>query len=118
MNNTAVTQAKSAISALKQRLVQIEDDGRTFNAYDHVLVCHGCGEFHAVRSSFLSTPMSIRFDFADGSMLTIGGHGCPACMKNPAKPIRDAWENGVRPSTFNRAADAVGAIREPEPEAA
>ena len=114
---TAVlTQAGAALKQLQDQLVKVADSGRVpFNSYDHIMVCHGCGVFHAVRSCFISTPVGLAFSFEDGSNLTIGGSGCPECMKTTPSPIRDAWENGIKRATHDRAADSIGAKRWPEP---
>lgn len=108
----AETRATQAKTELGSKLVTVKDNGM-FNSYDHVMVCHGCGAFHAVRSSFISTPMSIGFKFEDGSQLSVPASHCGKC---PSEGIRDAWENGMKRLNFNAAAEAIGAQHAPEPE--
>lgn len=99
------TLAGSALDTLKRRLVTVEDNG-CFNSYDHVMFCHGCGAFHAVRSAFISSPLVMGFKFSDGSSVGLACHKCPTC---PGQEIRDAWEQGIRRSVINKAAQEIGA---------
>ena len=105
------TRATIALKALKAEHVKVEDNGM-FNSYDHIMVCHGCGAIHAVRSAFISSPLAMSFNFADGSMLTLACNGCPSCMaiKGDENPIRLAWNKGITYATSKRAAESVGAI--------
>jgi len=109
---TSETQAIKAIEVLKAQLVSVKDNGM-FNSYDHVMICHGCGKFHAVRSSFISSSLSIGFRFADESQLYVPAYSCGGCSR---EVIRDAWKNGTKRLAYNAAASVLGAVLQPEPK--
>jgi hypothetical protein len=116
---TERTQASIAVEKLNSLRTVAEPPRWDYHSTrEYIMVCHGCGQFHLVRSIFLSTPLSLAFNFADGSRLDVGCSGCPACMAelDPGNPIRMAWEWGIRRSTHNRAADFLGAKHWPEPQ--
>lgn len=109
----ASTLAEQASAKLESSYVQVADNG-FWNSYDHVLICHGCGHFHVVRSQFIGSSLSIGFSFLDGSSLSIPAYKCSNC---PGEAIRDAWQNGMHRSAYNRAAFEIGfgAKLSPEP---
>lgn len=85
-----------------------------FGPKDYILVCHGCGKFHVVRSEFLSVPMSYRFDIPgdSGRFWTIPAHGCPECASEPSVigpdnryvgRLRDGYLFGMSPESRERA---------------
>jgi hypothetical protein len=106
---TTTTQAHEAQKALHAELVKIPQS--YCNSYDHVLVCHGCGTFHAVNTHFLSSPVFIGFDFADGSRLCVPAHACNDCMGKDV--IRRAYNEGMSRGHYDRAAKHLGAKLRP-----
>lgn len=75
----------------------------------YILVCHGCGKFHEMKSEFISVPMSARFDIPESNKSwCIPCLGCPDCMATPRDsngdgPIARAWKNGMTPEAWARA---------------
>ena len=100
------TLASIAIDNLRAELISVPDNGM-FNSYDHVVLCRGCGTFHAVRSAFLGASLSIGFAFADGSQAVFPAHSCGKC---PGEEIYQAWANGMRRSKLAHAAAQIGAL--------
>ena len=111
LDNTQ-TQATTAIARLKSELVHVDDNG-CWNSYDHVLICHGCGEFHTVRSQFIGSSLGIGFRFTDRSQLCIPAYKCGKCSGDT---IRNAWEKGMSRTAYNSAAAKIGAELRPEPQ--
>lgn len=61
----------------------------------YTVVCHGCGAIRQEVSSFLSSSLSIGAKLDDGRMLCVPAWGCRACVTDPAKPIRHAFDHGM-----------------------
>lgn len=100
-----MTKAQEVCSALESLFDAARQQfGSGFEERNYLTVCHGCGQFHAVRASFLSLPMSLGFAFADGSTLSVPCHKCSDC---PNEAIKAAWENGVSPATRQRADEYI-----------
>lgn len=116
MNQTAaVTMAGTASERLGVELIEIPEDRYQMHAslHDYVMLCHGCGKFHAVRAYFISTPLAIQFKFEDGSLLNCPASGCKTCMVDPTRPIRKAFFDGMTREAYNAAAQHLGAKGRP-----
>lgn len=75
-----------------------------FTRKTYVVVCHGCGRFHEYVSEFISAPMSIGFEpDAQGRRWIVPNLGCPECLADPTKPIREAFYHGMSSEARARA---------------
>lgn len=103
--------ARQAMENLKRQFFTAADiqadrlSGFGWNEKPYLMVCHGCGTYHVVRSAFISSPLAIGFSFADKSSLSIPCYKCPTC---PSSAIREAWEKGTKPEVYKRAAQTLG----------
>lgn len=82
-----------------------------FSEKDYIMVCHGCGKFHIVRSMFISTPCAIQFK-VEGSCYIVPNYACPECNHEPSVigpdnryvgRIRDAFLFGMSAESRERA---------------
>jgi hypothetical protein len=82
-----------------------------FSARIYTCVCHGCGSFHEIESSFLSSSLLIGFDVEGGSW-AVPAHACVECRNEPSVigpdnryvgRIRDAFLYGMTPDAYARA---------------
>lgn len=76
-----------------------------FPKRDYIVVCHGCGKFHIIKTEFLSSSISFAFKTPEGTTWTVQGCGCKECMMENKKDgrIRDAFRNGMKPEVRERA---------------
>ncbi len=81
-----------------------------FAPQDHIVVCHGCGAFHVLRTSFLSSPMAIGFEstMVDGRSWAVPCRACPTChaIKTATRdehPIARAFDHGMAAESRARA---------------
>ena len=104
---TNQTHAHVAMENLKRQF--FTDKDRAAFEWQHIkpylMVCHGCGTFHVQRSAFISSPLSMAFRFADGSILSVPCHNCGHC---PGAVIREAWANGSKPEVWAAAQSKLG----------
>lgn len=76
-----------------------------FTPRDHVVVCHGCGSFHIIRTAFLGSALSLSFNQQDGDtrrVWVVPAHACPTCHaiktdKREDHPIARAFNHGMTP---------------------
>lgn len=79
-----------------------------FSERSYICVCHGCGTFHVVRSSFLSCPLSIGFKGSrEGVTWCVPALGCNDCKAEKAEGhtgrIAMAFDKGMAPASYARA---------------
>lgn len=85
-----------------------------FPEKDYICCCHGCGAFHVVRASFLSSPQAASFSSSTpGRTWCVPLRGCPECLAEGQRaPIVDgrhmgrigrAYTHGMTPDARERA---------------
>jgi hypothetical protein len=95
------------VSKRLDALFDIPERQSNLSTKKYLMLCHGCGTLHVELAYFISTPLSFGWNFEDGSSLSIGCHGCPACMKDTARPIYNAYRNGMTVEALEKAMSYV-----------
>lgn len=68
-----------------------------FTERDYICVCHGCGQFHVVRSMFMSVSMMQGFASSTDSKRTwaVPCYACPDCRQTAnGHRIKAAFDHG------------------------
>ena len=83
-----------------------------FGVKDYVCCCHGCGAVHIVKSSFMSSPLSIGVYAPNGQQWSLPAHSCTECASPALRerfkdnmdehPVRKAYLNGLTPESRDR----------------
>jgi hypothetical protein len=100
--------AADVSAELHAKYCEIPDRG-TWNAYDHLLVCHGCGSIHVERTAFLGGALSIGFKMRDGSVLVLPALACKDCAGHEV--IRRAFHQGMPVTAQRSAMCEIGNVR-------